>query len=194
MDDAAGMSVGQRLAHLGEDVEKSWIEIRGSRFVVRIIVCRVTSHDARATITQQGREGLALYQLHGEVGPLVAGLAEVVDGHDAGVLQLAADLRFLDKALQQFGAAGMSLQHDLDSDVTTQVGIAALEDSAHAAAGDLAGQLLLRPAESPDLDAAAPQPAPAGWVVLTASWSALSSSPAPLLLEVATRKEKASWF
>jgi hypothetical protein len=62
------------------------------------------------------------------------------------------------------------------------------------APGDLAGQMLLRPAQSPDLDAAAPSPAPAGWVVVAASWSALSSSPAPLLLQVATRKEKASWF
>jgi hypothetical protein len=62
------------------------------------------------------------------------------------------------------------------------------------APGDLAGQMLLRPAQSPVLDAAAPSPAPAGWVVVAASWSALSSSPAPLLLQVATRKEKESWF
>jgi hypothetical protein len=62
------------------------------------------------------------------------------------------------------------------------------------APGDLAGQLLLRPAQSPVLDAAAPSPAPAGWVVVAASWSALSSNPAPLLLQIATRKEKEPWF
>jgi hypothetical protein len=62
------------------------------------------------------------------------------------------------------------------------------------APGDLAGQMLLRPAQSLVLDAAAPSPAPAGWVVVAASWSALSSSPAPLLLQVAARKEKESWF
>jgi hypothetical protein len=62
------------------------------------------------------------------------------------------------------------------------------------AAGDLAGQMLLRPAEAPALDAAAPSPAPAGWVVVAASWSALSSNPAPLVLQVAARKEKVSWF
>ena len=60
--------------------------------------------------------------------------------------------------------------------------------------GDLAGQLLLRPAASATLDPAAPSPAPAGSVVVAASWSALSSTPAPLLLQVATRKERESWF
>ncbi|HEV3076579.1 MAG TPA: hypothetical protein VHB47_19305, partial [Thermoanaerobaculia bacterium] len=62
------------------------------------------------------------------------------------------------------------------------------------AAGDLAGQMLLRPAEAPVFDAAAPSPAPAGWVVVAASWSALSSNPAPLVLHVADRKEKSPWF
>jgi len=61
-------------------------------------------------------------------------------------------------------------------------------------AGDLAGQMLPRPAESPVFDAAAPSPAPAGWVVVAASWSALSSNPAPLVLHVAARKEKVPWF
>jgi hypothetical protein len=40
----------------------------------------------------------------------------------------------------------------------------------------------------------APSPVPAGWVVVAASWSALSSNPAPLVLHVAARKEKAPWF
>jgi len=62
------------------------------------------------------------------------------------------------------------------------------------AAGDLASQLLARPAEAALFDDAAPSPAPAGGVVVAASWSALSSSPAPLVLQVATRKEKLSWF
>jgi hypothetical protein len=62
------------------------------------------------------------------------------------------------------------------------------------APGDLAGQLLLRPAESLTVDVAAPSPAPAGCVVVAAAWSAMSSNPAPLLLQVASRKEKESWF
>ena len=71
---------------------------------------------------------------------------------------------------------------------------AAVTAAAPPAAEDLAGQMLLRPAESPGVDAAAPSPAPAGWVVVAASWSALSSNPAPLVLQIATRKEKLSWF
>jgi hypothetical protein len=62
------------------------------------------------------------------------------------------------------------------------------------AAGDLAGQMVPPAAESPLVDAAAPSAAPAGWVVVAASWSALSSNPAPLVLHVAARKEKVSWF
>jgi len=51
------------------------------------------------------------------------------------------------------------------------------------APGDLAGQLLLRPAESLAVDLAAPSPAPAGAVVVAAAWSAMSSNPAALLLQ-----------
>ncbi|HEY6320781.1 MAG TPA: hypothetical protein VJA16_04400 [Thermoanaerobaculia bacterium] len=62
------------------------------------------------------------------------------------------------------------------------------------AADDLAGQMLLRPAEGAVFDAAAPSPAPAGWVIVAASWSALSSNPAPLVLRVAAMREKVPWF
>jgi hypothetical protein len=60
--------------------------------------------------------------------------------------------------------------------------------------GDLAGQMLLRPEEDPNGDAAAPLPAPEGCAVVAASWSALSSSPAPLLLKVTPRKEDEPWL
>jgi hypothetical protein len=71
---------------------------------------------------------------------------------------------------------------------------AAVMAPAAPAPGDLAGQLLLRPAEAPTLDVAAPAAAPAGWLEVAASWSALSATPAPLALRVTTRKEKESWF
>jgi hypothetical protein len=58
------------------------------------------------------------------------------------MLQLAADLGFLDEALQHFGAALVGFQHHFDGDVAAQVGIAALEDGAHTAAGNLAHQLI----------------------------------------------------
>ncbi len=62
------------------------------------------------------------------------------------------------------------------------------------APGDLAGQLLLRPAETSAPDVAAPAVLPAGWLEVAAAWSALSATPAPLALRVTSRKERESWF
>ena len=83
------------------------------------------------------RQGLALDQLHGEEGP-VAEAAEVVDRHDAGVLQLAADLRLLDEPPRHLGPVGVLLQQHLDRQVAAQVDVAAAQHRPHAAAGDLA--------------------------------------------------------
>jgi hypothetical protein len=60
--------------------------------------------------------------------------------------------------------------------------------------GDLAAQLLLRPAEAPPLDSAAASGLPAGFVEIAASWSALSAAPAPLAIKVTARKEREPWF
>ena len=87
---------------------------------------------------------MALDQLHGEVGTLVGELAQFVDRHDARVLQLAADLGLLDETPPQLGVVLVRRQQHLDGNVAAQVSIAALEDGAHAAAGDLAGQLITR--------------------------------------------------
>ena len=46
---------------------------------------------------QQLRQGAALDQLHGEVGPAVGEGAQLVDRDDPGMLKLAADLRLLDE-------------------------------------------------------------------------------------------------
>ena len=68
-----------------------------------------------------------------------AKVAQLVDRHDAGVLELAADLRLLDEPADQLGRCrGGRSQEDLDGQVAAEVGVAALEDGAHAAAGDLA--------------------------------------------------------
>ena len=83
-------------------------------------------------------EGLAPDQLHGEERPAVGEGAQLVDRHDARVLELAADLRLLDEAADHLGAAAEVVAQDLDGNVAAQVGVAALEHLAHAAAGDLA--------------------------------------------------------
>ena len=49
---------------------------------------------------------------------------ELVDGHDAGVLELAADLRLLDEPLQDVGPGGVLLAQDLERDVAAEVRVA----------------------------------------------------------------------
>src|SRR5262249_52792972 len=56
--------------------------------------------------------------------------------------ELAADLRLLDEPADQLGLVAVLLQQDLDGQVAAQVGVAALEHGAHAAAGDLAVDLV----------------------------------------------------
>ena len=81
---------------------------------------------------------MALDQLHREEGPEVGEGAQLVDRHDAGVLELAADLGLLDEAADHVGVVAEVVAQHLEGDVAAEVGVAALEDGAHAAAGDLA--------------------------------------------------------
>ena len=92
-------------------------------------------------LAQDRGERAALDQLHGEERPL-AEAADVVDGHDARVLELAADLRLLDEAAGDLRAIEVLLEEDLDGQLAAQLDVAAAEDGAHAAAGDLAGELV----------------------------------------------------
>jgi hypothetical protein len=87
---------------------------------------------------EQLGQGVALDQLHGEEGPAVGEGAQLVDGDDAGVLELAADLGLLDEAADHLGILAEVVAEDLQGDVAAEVGVAALEDRAHAALGDLA--------------------------------------------------------
>ena len=73
-----------------------------------------------------------------EERPQVGERPQLVDRHDAGVLELAADLRFLDEPSDHVGVVAEILPEHLEGDVAAQVGVAALEHGAHAAAGDLA--------------------------------------------------------
>ena len=83
-----------------------------------------------------------MHQLHREVGPAVGEGAQLVDRHDPRVLELAADLGLLDEAADQLGLVAVCLEQDLDGQVAAEVGVAALEDRPHAAAGDLAQDLV----------------------------------------------------
>ena len=121
MDHAAGVGVGHRLRDRLEDRQEP------GQVVGR----------ARAGREQVGQR-LALDQLHGEERPAVGEGAQLVDRHDARVLQLAADLRLLDEPADQVGVVAEVLAEDLDGHVAAEVGVAALEHGAHAAAGDLA--------------------------------------------------------
>jgi hypothetical protein len=54
------------------------------------------------------------------------------------VLQLPADLRLLDEPADHLGVVAILVAEDLEGDLAVEVGVAALEHSAHAAAADLA--------------------------------------------------------
>ena len=58
------------------------------------------------------------------------------------MLELAADLRLLDEAVEQVGPLAMPIQEHLQRQVAAQAGVAGPQDGAHAAAGDLAEELV----------------------------------------------------
>ena len=121
MDHAAGVGVGHRLSDGREDRQEPWQVVgRG-----------------RAGRVQLGQRPPS-HQLHAEEGPAVGKGAQFVDRHDAGVLELAADLGLLDEAAGHVGVAAEVVAKDLDGDVAAEVVVVALEDGAHAAAADLA--------------------------------------------------------
>ncbi len=64
-----------------------------------------------------------------------------VNRHNPRMLQLAADLGFLDEPADQFRLLLVRLEQDLDRQVAAEVRISALQDRPHAAAGDLTEQL-----------------------------------------------------
>ena len=97
MEHAAAVGVGCRLADLLEDLEEA-----------RQVVGRVRP------FLEERRQSAALHQLHGEIRPLVRQAAGRVDGDDAGVLELSADLRFFQEALDRTGIFLQVLEKDFD--------------------------------------------------------------------------------
>jgi hypothetical protein len=125
VNDAAGVGIGHRLANLLEDLQPAR--------QVRVGV---------AAPGQERGQGLPLDQLHGEVGPPVGELSQLVDRHHARVLQLAANLRFLDEAADDFGPVLVFVLEHLDSQVAAEVRVAPPQHRPHAAAADLAQELV----------------------------------------------------
>jgi hypothetical protein len=123
VDHAAAVGVRHRERELLEDRE-------------RVVAVRVGVHERR--------QRAPLDELHREVRAAVGLQAHAVDGHDAGVLELAADLRLLDEALDDVGALRVLGAQHLERDVAVEVLVAAAVDEADAAARDLAEDLVAR--------------------------------------------------
>src|SRR5436190_1421066 len=65
-------------------------------------------------------EGAALDEPHGQEWPAIGEGAEIVDGGDAGVLELAGDQRLVDEAAGGGGPALVVLLQHLDGDLTAE--------------------------------------------------------------------------
>ena len=72
---------------------------------------------------------------------MVAEGAQLVDRYDAGMLQLAGDLGFLDEAANHLGFIAMRFEKNLHRQVAPEVGVTALENGSHAAASNLTEEL-----------------------------------------------------
>ncbi len=92
---------------------------------------------ALAAIEQFG-ECVPLDQLHGEERPSVAEETQFIDRNDAGMLQLAADLRLLDEPADHIDVVAEVFAKNFHRDVAAEVGVTSPEDLAHAPACDLA--------------------------------------------------------
>ena len=125
VDHAATMGVSHRLAHVLEDLKKTWA-------VFRRVLARF----------QKRRQRAAAKQLHRDEKPLVRKLTQLIDRHDSRVLKLPADLGFLHKPPHQLGVAAVLLQKHLDRQVASEIFVAALQHHPHSPARDLPQQVI----------------------------------------------------
>src|SRR5262249_51928863 len=95
-------------------------------------------------LPEQLGQSVAFDQLHREEGSLIGEGAELVNWHDARVLELAADLRLLDEPAHNVGVIAVIVAQHLERDFAAKVWVAAFEDDAHASAGDLAVDAVAR--------------------------------------------------
>ncbi len=136
--DALGVRVGHRFAHAQQHVERA----RAVPALLRV------AHEL-----EDAPEIAALDEAHREVDLAAAVEAELVHGHDAGVIELAGDLRLLEEAhhaalvdaLQRVVlGVPLAAEHDLHRELAAQIVVPHAQDHAHAAARELAAQLVAR--------------------------------------------------
>ncbi len=107
--------------------------MRSSRPEGELAACRLVAGGEPA---QDLRQADAVDQLHGEEEVATPVGADVVHRDDAGVLELAGDLRLLDEALALERVA--LPEHHLHRHRAVEREVDDLDDRAHAAAADLA--------------------------------------------------------
>jgi hypothetical protein len=131
VDDPAVVGEGDRVADVDQDAQQPG---EGE-----FALCRLVAGGESA---QNLRQAGAIDQLHGEeevAGPVVA---DVMHRDDAGVLELAGDLRLLDEALTVELVAHP--EHDLHRHRAVEHAIDDLDDRAHATAPDLTADAVAR--------------------------------------------------
>ncbi|MFT3774796.1 MAG: hypothetical protein QM820_56325 [Minicystis sp.] len=118
---AARVGEGDREADAAEGGEELAARVDGGGGLVALLE-RV--HD--------GGERLAVEALHGEEGRAVGPHAEVVDGHDRGVLELALHAGLALEAHARVGLRRGLLAEELHRDLAADAAVLALRDEAHA--------------------------------------------------------------
>ncbi|MCC7013892.1 MAG: hypothetical protein IT454_15145 [Planctomycetes bacterium] len=111
---------------------------------------------ARLDVLEDHSQVLALHQFHREVHAARRVEAKLVHRHDAGVVELARDLRLFQEAAERFRIDGRSVagrrfaapEHHLHRQRAPQLLVPDLQDRAHPAARDLTQELVARPARA----------------------------------------------
>jgi hypothetical protein len=101
-------------------------------------------HESRQVL----REAPAVDQLHREVEPPLV-LADLVNGHDVGVIELGRVLGLGAEARDLLGRRQVAGENHLQRDHAVEPDVPRLEHHAHSSAGDLLDQLVI--AESPSV-------------------------------------------
>jgi hypothetical protein len=139
--DAALVGEGHGLAHLQDDRERPYA---------------VPAVGPVADLREDVREVLAAHEAHGEEEATSLVEPQLVHGNDAGMVELARDLRFLEEAVDRRrigGARRPDLPHHLHGGLSPQVEIPRAEHLPHApAAHGVANPVsLARPPPRPHL-------------------------------------------
>ena len=124
VDHSLAVGVGDRLAHLLENLQE-----------LGLVLC------GRRPFPQPLRQRFALNQLHGEERASIRERADFVDGNNAGMLQLAGDAGLLVKTACAVRVVRRITQHDFHGQVPLQRTVNGPEDRAHAATSDFFAQL-----------------------------------------------------